>query len=218
MKKKVLLGLERTATFLSLLIFLSIAVVITLNFRSLYYGSVKAFNITENTGLSETIIRRNYDVLIDYNQLFGTKELKFPDFSMSENGRTHFEEVKQIFIGIEILGIISFILLILIAVYLLKNHQLNFLKYNCYFGMGIPIFMGILIRINWKKSFVLFHKLFFDNDYWIFDINTDPIITILPDEFFFVCAIMILFLFLVFSCVSGIIYRKLKHMKEIKRN
>ena len=38
---------------------------------------------------------------------------------------------------------------------------------------------------------MIFHKLFFDNDYWIFDYRTDPIILLLPDEFFMHCALMI---------------------------
>lgn len=215
MKKKNLLGLEIIATFLCLLVFLSIAVVITLNFRSLYYASIKTFHITENTGLSETTIRNNYDVLIDYNRLFGTKELEFPDFPMSENGKIHFEEVKRIFITIEILGVISFILLIFIILYLVKNYQFRFLKYNFSLGISIPIILGVLIGLNWEKAFVIFHKMFFNNDYWIFDVNTDPIITILPDKFFFICAVMILFLFILFSCVSGVIYRAVKHMKVI---
>lgn len=215
MKKKNLLGLEIIATFLCLLVFLSIAVVITLNFRSLYYASIKTFHITENTGLSETTIRNNYDVLIDYNRLFGTKELEFPDFPMSENGKIHFEEVKRIFITIEILGVISFILLIFIILYLVKNYQFRFLKYNFSLGISIPIILGVLIGLNWEKAFVIFHKIFFNNDYWIFDVNTDPIITILPDKFFFICAVMILFLFILFSCVSGVIYRAVKHMKVI---
>ena len=37
-----------------------------------------------------------------------------------------------------------------------------------------------------------FHKLFFDNDDWIFNPRTDPVIKILPDEFFMHCAIAII--------------------------
>ena len=49
-----------------------------------------------------------------------------------------------------------------------------------------------MIALNWDQVFVTFHKLFFSNDYWIFDPRTDPVITILPDEFFLHCAVMIL--------------------------
>ena len=41
------------------------------------------------------------------------------------------------------------------------------------------------IVVNFEGSFVLFHKTMFNNDYWIFDPNLDPVINILPEEFFF---------------------------------
>ena len=47
-----------------------LAVVITLNFRPLYYFDIGYFNLVERTGYTEEIIRENYDVLIDYNSVF----------------------------------------------------------------------------------------------------------------------------------------------------
>ena len=47
------------------------------------------------------------------------------------------------------------------------------------------------IAIDFNKAFVLFHKLFFSNDDWLFDPATDEVITILPEEFFMQCAVLI---------------------------
>ena len=56
---------------------------------------------------------------------------------------------------------------------------------------GLPVVLGILVALFWDKVFVVFHELFFNNDFWIFDYRTDPIILLLPDEFFMHCALLI---------------------------
>ena len=50
----------------------------------------------------------------------------------------------------------------------------------------------------------------FDNDYWIFDPNLDPVITILPEEFFLHAGVMILVLILLSSILIYATYKFLK--------
>ncbi len=57
--------------------------------------------------------------------------------------------------------------------------------------LALPLLLALACAISWEATFVTFHKLFFNNDYWIFDSSTDPIITVLPDGFFLHCAIAI---------------------------
>ena len=45
--------------------------------------------------------------------------------------------------------------------------------------------------MNWSKVFLTFHKIFFRNNYWMFDPASDPVILILPDAFFLQCVIVI---------------------------
>ncbi|EGT4138481.1 DUF1461 domain-containing protein, partial [Clostridium perfringens] len=52
---------------------------------------------------------------------------------------------------------------------------------------------------------------FFNNDYWIFDPNKDPIINVLPESYFLFLAIFILFLVMIFSIISKIFYNLKKH-------
>ena len=51
--------------------------------RPVYYLDTKLLDIPKESGYSEEICRRNYDVLIDYNIIGGPSELKFPDMQMS---------------------------------------------------------------------------------------------------------------------------------------
>ena len=74
-----------------------VSVTVTLNFRPLYYLDMKLLHISDSSGYSNDVIRKNFDVLIRYNNIWHTGILNFPDFPMSESGRIHFEEVKKVF-------------------------------------------------------------------------------------------------------------------------
>ena len=89
-----LAGLGGLVLFLCLV---CVSVTITLNFRPLYYLDMKLLHISDTSGYANDVIRKNYDVLIDYNNIWYTGSLNFPDFAMSESGRIHFEEVKKVF-------------------------------------------------------------------------------------------------------------------------
>jgi len=197
------------ATILSFLI-ISSSVVFTLNFRPLYYFDINYLNIPESSGLSEEIIKANYDALIDYNSIFHSGRLEFPSLIMSESGEVHFIEVKNIFVAVQILFIITLILSIAGIIYQRRQKDFQYLKYTAVLTLAIPAVLGAVIGLNWEKSFVVFHQIFFNNDYWIFDAVTDPVITILPDTFFFHSAVMILFIILLGSGLCYFIFRRYK--------
>ena len=74
----------------------------------------------------------------------------------------------------------------------------------------LPMILMLPIVLNFSGSFVLFHKIMFDNDYWIFDPSLDPVINILPEEFFFHVGVMILILIIIASLTDYLIYKYLK--------
>lgn len=197
-----------TAMALTLCI-LSAAVVFTLNFRPLYYMDIYHFSLPENTGYPEEEIRENYDALIDYNSVFYRGELEFPTLTMSEEGRIHFVEVKRIFVFIQAILLPLSLIRSILGIFSLKKQKPAYLKLTSVLTLALPALLGALIALNWDRFFVLFHKLFFNNDYWIFDAATDPIILLLPDGFFMHCALMILALLLIASLACLVIYRKL---------
>lgn len=194
-----------TAASLMMLI-IALSVTITLNFRPLYYFDIGHLNIAETSGVDAKTIKKNYDILIDYNSMFNNDTLEFPDFAMSEHGRIHFEEVKAIFVGIQCIGIAAFILSAVLIFINIKKKDRLYLKLTAIFTIVIPAALGIFIAANWKKAFVTFHHIFFSNDYWIFNPSEDAIITVLPDTFFMHCAIMILALVILGSVICAVCY------------
>lgn len=158
--------------------------------------------------LSKETIQHNYDILIQYQCLFYQGALNLPDFVMSTTGRIHFVEVKKIFDTIQILLIVTGIISAIMIYQNIKAHEYRFLKLTTYFSVGIPTLLGMFASIDFNQAFVIFHKLFFRNDYWIFDATTDPIIRVLPEAFFMHCFILIIMIVLFISVICYIIYRK----------
>ncbi len=206
------------------LLFISIAVVITVNFRPLYYLDINMLHIAEYSGFSKDVIRENYDALIDYSFPLFKGPLQFPTLPSSVNALIHFSEVKNIFTSFYILGLICLVLGVIIIVYKTKNGDHSYLLVSAITAVVLPSILAVFLAINFDRAFIMFHKLFFKNDYWLFDPNTDPVITILPDTFFMHCALMIIVIVVLFSIAflfvylwkkqyTGIKYRKNKGLK-----
>lgn len=67
--------------------------------------------------------------------------------------------------------------------------------------------LGIMIYFDFNKYFTYFHHIFFTNDLWLLNPNTDLLIQMLPEEFFISIAIRIGVSFLGFvATIQGIGY------------
>ncbi|HWT75152.1 MAG TPA: TIGR01906 family membrane protein [Mobilitalea sp.] len=195
------------------LLFISIGVVITINFRPLYYMDVNLLNIEADSGYSKADILNNYNTLIDYSSPFFKGDLKFPTLPASASGLEHFKEVKNIFTYFYILGAITLVPAIIIIVVKAKKKDISYLLVSSIMAVVVPLILGIFMMINFDETFILFHKLVFHNNYWLFDPTTDPVITILPDTFFMHCAIMIIFIVVLLSVIFFLIYNwKKRHI------
>ena len=66
-----------------------------------------------------------------------------------------------------------------------KKLGVSFLKVAAVITILLPVILGAFAAAAWDRFFVLFHELSFENDLWLFDPAVDPIINVLPDQFFF---------------------------------
>ena len=192
------------------LFLISASAVFTLNFRALYYHDISSLNIEEISGYSEHVIRENYNALIDYNSIFHRDPLDL-SLPMSREGRIHFQDVKRIFDVLQIICLITLTASLILGIRSWQNGCRKFLINSAILSVLLPAAAGILIASNWENAFILFHEIMFSNDYLIFDERTDPVIQILPDEFFLHCALMLIALILAASLCMGLIYLRQKH-------
>jgi integral membrane protein (TIGR01906 family) len=198
------------------LLFISAGVIITINFRPLYYLDIKLLDIVKDSGYSKGEILENYNALIDYCSPFFTGSLKFPTFEASQSGLQHFAEVKNIFVSFYYIGIVTLVFGITVMIQKHKNREFGYLLVSGVTSVVLPALLGIYMSMDFDRAFLLFHKLFFRNDYWIFDPVTDPVIMILPEDFFLHCAIMIISIVLLFSAAFIIAYFWAKSHSSIK--
>ena len=49
--------------------------------------------------------------------------------------------------------------------------------------MFVPIVLGFFMAIGFDRFFILFHETIFNNEDWLFNPATDPIINVLPEQF-----------------------------------
>lgn len=201
-KKDILLSLVLT------LFIITFSVCLTVFFKPLYYFDIGYLNIENVVNMDVETIKKNYDILIQYQSIFYQGDLHLPDFIMSATGRIHFEEVKKIFEAIQILCVLSAVGSFFMIKNNIKEKEYDFLRLTSLFSIAIPLFIGMLVSIDFNKAFIIFHKIFFRNDFWIFDYRTDPVIMILPQDFFMHCFIMIVGLVIVLSIVCSLIYRR----------
>ena len=189
---------------------ISITVKLVANLKQLYYYDINYLNIVEESGFDRNIIVENYDYIVEYLTSWGKSEnFQLPSMDFSANGKVHFEDVKNIFNQINVLCLVTGGISIA-GIYLnIKKRNFRFMKWTSCLLIILPIVLGLLIVIDFDNIFTVFHNIFFSNDYWIFDPKIDPVINILPSEFFMHAAILILFIMILFSIVLSVAYKKL---------
>lgn len=205
--------------FLNVLFSVCISIVIivgvinfTVGFKQLYYFDIDYLNISELSGLSKDDIKLNYDYLIDYNLNKNVSEFKLPTLKSSPQGKTHFEEVRNIFQNINKLAKLLLVVSLVGIILSVKNKNIKILKTTSITLIIMPLLLTVPILLNFEKSFIIFHKLLFRNDYWIFNPDLDPVINILPEEFFFHSGMMILILILLVSILLFVMYKLCKSL------
>lgn len=191
------------------------SVILGLKCKIIYYNDVSKLNISSMSGLSEDEIKLNYDYLIDYNLNDFVGEFKLPTIKFSNEGKIHFEEVRNIFQFIKKLFYISFVISLVGIIFNIKNRNIKFLKYSSIMTILLPIVTSIPVMINFNYFFIKFHQVVFSNNYWIFDPDIDPVIEILPQEVFLHIGVFILMIMLSISILLQIAYRLINKKMNI---
>ena len=191
------------------LVILSGAIALPILFRPFYWWHVEPYGIPEYMGLSAEQIKQAYGEMLDYcmglSKSFSVGVLPF-----SESGAAHFADVRNLFILDLAVFVIAGIALGIMR-YVNRKEPLQLAGHTPGFwsavGLGASfLIVGGLVAVDFEKAFTVFHKIFFPGkDNWVFDIHEDPVINMLPAEFFASCAILI-FAVILISCIGLLLY------------
>lgn len=163
---------------------LSVSIAVTINFTPLYSFDIDYLNIAAKIGMTKEVILKNYNMLINYLNNPWITELKMSEFPSSDRGLFHFYEVKKLFLLDYVILLVTGIGSFLFLYYIRRTKGIWKLVRFFRWGSIVPPLLIIILFINFDTLFVLFHKVFFNNNAWLFNPSTDPIILALPETFF----------------------------------
>lgn len=192
------------------LVLLTFSIAVPILCRPFYYAHIEPLELRQRTGLTEDEIKTAYNEMLDY--CLGAEEFSTGVLRWSESGKSHFTDVRVLFLlDLRVLGISAAVLaVLLIAARLTGRRSGPILGRGPAFwagtGLGgLFLIIGGWAALDFERAFVVFHTLFFPGkDNWLFDPDTDQIINILPQEFFRNCAILILTVLLA-GCIAFIV-------------
>ena len=177
----------------SLLFLLSRAILVTIYLAWILYPfEISWLNLTNRVHLKSDIIQYNFHILMDYLTNPFNQVLEMPDFPSSESGLHHFAVVKGLFHLAQGVAIVTLPIFYLFWKQVIQKGFLSLYRRGLLIMLSLPLVLGLVgVSIGFEQFFTLFHQiLFVGDDTWLFDPAKDPVILILPEDFFLHCFIL----------------------------
>ena len=186
----------------SLLFLLSLSILLTIYLAwFMYPQEISWLNLSNRVPFQPQTIQHNFNVLMDYLTNPLNQALKMPDFPSSPSGIHHFAVVKGLFHLAQGVAKVTLPIFYLFWKQVIQKGFLFLYRRGLLIMLSLPLVLGLVgIFIGFEQFFTLFHQiLFVGDDTWLFDPAKDPVILILPEDFF-------LHAFLLFFCLYELIF------------
>lgn len=211
--KRVLLVLLVISISLSCLLMATEINALNLN---LYKNAFEKYNIDKVTNKEFKELESIANDLIHYLDGKSDEKVLEPNFNKREI--LHMEDVKVLFGWGKLIRTISVVLAISLGLYFYHKKERYWAK-GVFIGLFsnwmILLALGMMIYFDFNKYFTIFHHIFFTNDLWLLNPNTDLLIQMLPEEFFMMIASRIVVFFIAFlSIIQGIAYIIMRRGKD----
>ena len=186
----------------SLLFLLSLAILLTIYLAWFIYPlEISWLHLTSRVPFQPQTIQHNFNVLMDYLTNPLSQVLEMPDFPSSASGIHHFVVVKGLFHLTQGVAVVTLPIFYLFWKQVIQKGFLPLYRRALLIILSLPLVLGLVgVFIGFEQFFTLFHQiLFVGDDTWLFDPAKDPVILILPENFF-------LHAFLLFFCLYELIF------------
>ena len=186
----------------SLLFLLSLSILLTIYLAWFMYPlEISWLNLSNRVPFQPQTIQHNFNVLMDYLTNPLNQGLEMPDFPSSASGIHHFAVVKGLFHLAQGVAIVTLPIFYLFWKQVIQKGFLSLYRRGLLIMLSLPLVLGLIgIFIGFEQFFTLFHQiLFVGDDTWLFVPAKDPVILILPEDFF-------LHAFLLFFCLYELIF------------
>ena len=199
------------------LVILAGAIAVPILCRPFFYLHIKLLGLADRVGLTIAEAKIAYNEMMDFcmglTDTFSVGELPW-----SASAMEHFADVRKLFV-LDLCTFAGATLLLIGVCRFGRKKTVRLLGHTSGFwgaiGLGILFLtIGTWAALDFDRAFVVFHQLLFPGkSNWLFDSRKDPIINMLPAEFFRNCAILILVIILVSCCLLIIWDQKSRHKK-----
>ncbi|MEI3219727.1 MAG: TIGR01906 family membrane protein [Lachnoclostridium sp.] len=148
-----------------------------------------------------------------------TVEGKEQDF-FNEQDRLHMADVKNLFLGgLKLRWILLAAAVVLVFILLIRKVKLREILSGAYFRAlaicgSLTVILGILFSSDFNTYFTIFHEIFFTNDLWLFDPETDYMIRMLPEGFFYDMVMRIGLCFIIGLVLLTLLFWMLRRKKN----
>ncbi len=157
--------------------------------------------------------RADFDIWGDVAGVYG------PLFNEQE--QFHMMQVRALYLDFAVVRNVAAALMcaaVILAVVLKKRCVWRSLIKGSLAALCAAAVIGIASAVSFNSMFTLFHKLFFDNNLWLFDLNTSMLVNIFPDEFFMAAALRIFIAFGLLCAVFCLIGYMMQKITKRSRN
>ena len=161
----------------SVLCLLAVAILLTIYLAWLFYPlEISYFALPDKVHLKAETIQYNSNILMNYLTNPFSQKLSMPDFRSSAAGLHHFQAVKYLFHLAQAVFLLTLPSLIFFIKKVVKKGFLALYQRSLFILSVLPFVMICLAG--------LIGLLFVGDNTWLFDPAKDPVIWILPEEFF----------------------------------
>lgn len=194
-----------------------------------YEKEYEKYGVTQSLNMKMEDVMEVTEYMMDY--LIGREERlsintdvdgKYQDF-FNEQDRLHMADVRNLFLGglrlRTVLFMIGAVLLFFLEISKADMENLLLKAYGIAMGIFaiVLVVLGIAFTVDFTKCFIIFHKMFFTNELWMFDPDTDYMIRMLPEGFFSDMVIRIVLVFLALLVFLGAVVMLRKYGSRIYR-
>ena len=166
--------------------------------RGFFEKEYDKLGTAQDIGISTQSLTDVTDVLLDYtagniDSLDAQAEIEGENQEVfGEREKDHMVDVQALYIGarnVRTIFIIAAPLLILIAFLISRKKAMKSLCRSFLYTSGAFLVLvaaiGLYAVIDFSAFWTAFHKVFFTNDLWLLNPNTDVLIMMVPEQFFF---------------------------------
>ncbi len=223
-----MLSLARIILIITLPLVLLFSSLQALVFQPAYFQwQFARYNIEEATGMEKENLHDTMSEVMAYLQgkrddLVITSRVRGVEREIfGEREKDHMVDVQNLFLAGFRMRNIS-LLLLLGSLYVLcrkgsRALTARALVWASWLPLSLGLALGLVVSLDFSRYFVIFHEIFFDNDLWLLNPNTDILIQMLPEGFFMDTALLttILFAFLSLCIGTASLYYYKRHQAHL---